>query len=131
MDRFDSFSLFFAASRQRVALIFIRRYAEFLSKAHYKIRAIGKAAFQAGVLDGLPRAKELFRFGKALCLYIVRRSGLEISLKTAAQSAFRYIKPLANVRYRAARLGIVERYILNDARKARRQALRLNIVAAL
>jgi len=99
-------------------LIFIRRDAEFFSKAHDEIGAIRKSASRAGVLYRKPCAKELLGFGKTLGFDVVRGGHLEILLKLSAERAFGDVKLLTKRRDVTVWIHIIADDVIHDLGKA-------------
>lgn len=112
-------------------LILIRCHSEFFMKSHNKVRAIGKTAAITRLLNALPREQELFRLGKTLGVDIIRRRGLEMLFKLTAKRAFRYVKHIADIVDRTARIAKMRGYVLDYLNKLRRQGLRLSHFATV
>ena len=88
-------------------MILVGRDAESFSESHDEVGTIGKAAIQAGTLHRLPRAQQIFCFGKTFCLNIIGWCGLEILTKASTDRAFGKIKGIADVRHVAGWFGIM------------------------
>ena len=81
--------IFLSFCRFRFALLAVlhRRDAELCAEALHKIRAIGKSAMKACVLNAVAHAQKLFGLRKAAGFYVQRGSCLEIGRKIAIKRA--------------------------------------------